>query len=479
MTQHHTAFFEKNKRKAEEFGGKSFGLAPFDTFLQEYYHHFHARTRSSFHERASQYLSGIFQLDDRRNVSRIDEKVMDSEYQSLHHFLANSPWDDRAVCAQISRDANNLLGGSPETCLLIDPSGIPKKGTHSVGVARQYCGNLGKVDNCQIGVFSSLARGRDACLINKKLYLPKGWTEDPQRCDKAGVPKDHQLYKKSQDLALELVDDADEQGLDYDWIGMDAEFGKPWLLHELNHRGKTFMVDLACDYRVYQTCPKTTQRPRNQPKGSKLRLRQKAVKVERIRKSHRGRWRRVEIRDSTKGIMVAEYLHKMVWIWNGKIGEPVGRWHLVIRRTPKANGKGWAYKYSLSNAPQGTETSRLAYQQAQRFWVEQALKDSKDSLGMDEYQARKWTAWHHHMALTMLAGLFVLKTRLEHRKEIPLLSIRDVRDILCYFLPCKIQTFEDVMRMISSRHALRYDCYIRKRQKNRGKEDASIFLSSG
>ena len=228
-----------------------------------------------------------------------------------------------------------------------------------------------------------------------------------------------------------------------------------------------------------QTCPKTTHRPKKQPKGSKLRLRQKAVKAERIRTNHRGRWRQVEIRDSTKGIMVAEYLHKIVWIWNGKSGASVSRWHLLIRRTPMANGKGWIYKYSLSNAPQGMETSRLAYQQSQRFWVEQALKDCKDSLGMDEYQARKWVAWHHHMALTILAGLFVLKTRLEHREEIPLLSIRDVRDIMCYFLPGKVQSFEDLMRMVLSRNDRRYDCYMRKRQKNGGKAKASIFLSSG
>ena len=182
MHPHHTAFFEHNNvRRAEESGGEPTGIAPFYAFLKDYYPHFHVRTRPSFFRNASQYISGLFQLSDKRNLARIDERVVGAQYQSLHHFLTHSPWDDAAVSAQISQAASSLLGGSQDSCLLIDPSSVPKKGRHSVGVDRQYCGNLGKVDNCQVGVFAALARGRDACLINKKLYLPRSWTSDPDR----------------------------------------------------------------------------------------------------------------------------------------------------------------------------------------------------------------------------------------------------------------------------------------------------------
>ena len=114
-----------------------------------------------------------------------------------------------------------------------------------------------------------------------------------------------------------------------------------------------------------------------------------------------------------------------------------------------------AFKYSLSNAPAKTRTQRLANQQSQRFWVEQAIKDGKDGLGMDEYQARKWRAWHHHVALTLLAGLFVLKMKLSNREEVPLLSITDVREILAFSLPVKIQIWEDLQRSIQQRHQRR------------------------
>ena len=157
--------------------------------------------------------------------------------------------------------------------------------------------------------------------------------------------------------------------------------------------------------------------------------------------------------------MVAEFLHKRVWFWDATEDHLPRRMHLIIRRTPKTDGSGWLYKYSMSNAPAKTTTQRLAYQQSQRFWVEQAIKDGKDGLGMDEYQARKWNAWQHHMALTMIAGLFVLKTRMEKRIDMPLLSITDVREILGFLLPKKVQTLEDLMTRIKNRHQRRKKTY--------------------
>jgi len=455
MHEHDTAFFKiPFSRKAEESGSEPSGLAPFHAFLQDFNSLFHVHTRPSFHERASQYLSGLFQLDRRRNVEKIDEKVQGSEYQSLHHFLTHSPWDDQAVCAQISRITNDLIGGSPDTCLIIDPSGIPKKGSHSVGVGRQYCGNLGKVDNCQVGVFAALCQGQHTCLINKRLYLPKDWCADHERCERAGIPHEQRSYRSRAQLALELIDDADQQQLQYAWIGMDAEFGVPWLLTELHRRGKPFLVDIASNAYVYKTDPRLAYRPKRSPR---LRFKRKPVKAECFRLIHgKRRWRRVEIRDSTKGTMIAEFLHKRVWVRDSQSEAAPVRCHLIIRRTPSQDGKEWHYKYSLSNAPSKATTQRLAYQQSQRFWVEQAIKDGKDGMGIDEYQARKWRAWHHHVALTLLACLFVLKMRLSNREELPLLSLTDVREILAFLLPTKIQTLQDLFRSIQQRHKRRH-----------------------
>lgn len=460
MKQHHTAFSKNKKRKrAEETGGEPTGLAPFFSFIDQYTHHFHVRTRPSFRKRSHQYLSGLMQRDSRRNIERIDETAKGSEYQSLHHFLSHSPWDDDAVCAQISQEANELLGGHRDSCLIIDPSGIPKKGKHSVGVARQYCGNVGKVDNCQIGVFAALAKGRDACLIDKRLYLPKQWTQDEERCEKAGIPESERIYKKRAQQALELLESADRNSVDYAWVGMDAEFGVPWLLHELDQRRKTFLIDVKTSHHIYEANPRLKYRSKSTREG-RLCLKKKPRKVQAIRLAQgRKGWKKVAIRDSTKGVMQAEYLHKKVWFWDSKGTDEPKCWHLLIRRIRRRNRKQWQFKYSLSNAPLRITTERLAYMQAQRFWVEQAIRDCKDGLGMDEYQVRKWRAWHHHTSLTMLTGLYILKVKLENRDNLPLLSVTDVREMLQFFLPLKAVTLEDLMAQIRERHRLRLKSY--------------------
>ena len=324
---------------------------------------------------------------------------------------------------------------------VIDPSGILKKGRHSVGVGRQYCGNLGKVDNCQIGVFSALGRGRVACLINKRLYLPKDWCQDPSRSQKAGIPQAFREYKKRAQLALELVDNADVHGLEYSWIGLDAEFGVPWFISALEPRDKQFLIDVASNAKVYPTNPRLSYRPKGL--GSKgLCLTRKSKQVSALRRAHgRRRWRRVEIRGSSKRVMVAEFLHKRVWFWDQEQDYPPRRYHLLIRRTQKAAG---GVDGCINIPPANASTQRLAYQQSQRFWVEQSIRDAKDGLGLDEYQARKWNAWQHHVALTMLAGLFVMKMILANRDSMPLLSITDVREILRFILPKKDPDLEDV-----------------------------------
>ena len=160
----------------------------FCAFHARYQHLFVTRTRSVIAQSLS-YLSGLMQAVS-KNVERMIEVVPDTEYQALHHFASTSPWDHRVVMDQVALDSDRHLGGSPDTALIIDETGIPKKGQMSVGVARQWCGRLGKVDNCQVGVFASLVHGASAALIDARLYLPKEWTEDQVRCKRAGVPDD-------------------------------------------------------------------------------------------------------------------------------------------------------------------------------------------------------------------------------------------------------------------------------------------------
>ncbi len=153
---------------------------------------------------SQQYLSGLMQAV-RKNMERMAEVVPGANGQSLQHFLSNSKWDAEAVMAQVARIADQLIGGSPDTGLLIDESAFKKKGDQSAGVARQWNGREGKVENSQVGVFASLVRGTLASLIAGRLYLPKCWVEDAARCEAAGIPEEQRVAKSKCDLAVELV----------------------------------------------------------------------------------------------------------------------------------------------------------------------------------------------------------------------------------------------------------------------------------
>jgi len=147
--------------------------------------------------------------------------------QRFQHFISNSPWDHEPVVAQIARDADALLGGKPDSALIIDESSFPKQGKRSVGVARQWSGRLGKVDNCQVAVFGVLTDGKRHTAVDMRLYLPrKPWIDDPARCERAGIPENARAYKSKSEHALDIVRRARERGMRFEWVGVDGGYGK-------------------------------------------------------------------------------------------------------------------------------------------------------------------------------------------------------------------------------------------------------------
>ena len=162
-------------------------------------------------------------------------------------------------------------------------------------------------------------------------------------------------------------------------------------------------------------------------------------------------WRQLTLRDSTKGKLRVDVLHRRVWLWDGREAQ-ARHWHLIVRREIKARDE---IKYSLSNAPAATSLQRLAQMQGQRYWVERSFQDGKSQAGLDHYQARGWKAWHHHMALVMMAMLFMLKQRIEHQDDLPLLSCADIETLLAHFLPRRDVGVEEVIRQMDVRHQKR------------------------
>jgi len=419
---------------------------------------------------ARHYLSGLLGRQRRKNMETISWDVRDADYQGLEQFVSSSPWDERPLLDQLAGDASGELGGAG-SALYIDETSFPKKGKASAGVKRQHCGRLGKVENCQVGVFACLGKQRRCVPIDFRLFLPQEWAQDPQRCDKAGIPEMARSHKTKCDLALEMVRRARANGVDFRWVGADALYGsKAEFLNDLEDDGEMFVCDVGVTTKIWTSRP-TLARPK--PRGSMGRPVKRArlsplnkaryVTVDQLRgESFEEQARVTSVRQSSKGRLKFRFWAREVWSWEPKRGKPRRRL-LLIRQ----NADG-TFKYSLSNFPSETKWSELAYMQAQRFWIEHCFHEAKSQLGMGQYQVRVWRGWHHHMALICLAMLFVTKEQILADGAMPLLSARDITELLDIYLPRKERSEAEIRRQIRERHRARQADIERRRGKTIG-----------
>ena len=298
-----------------------------------------------------------------------------------------------------------------------------------------------------------MGKGHLSTLIDERLYLPKEWTSNPARCRKAGIPEAERKQRSKSELALEMVRHQKALGLRYAWVGADGGYGKePAFLRGLEAMGEVFVVDVHKDQQIYLEDPRpilpesttTRGRPRSRRQAQTARLRVDQW----IKAQPETEWQRVTLRDSSKGKLRVEILHRRVWLWDGKEAQ-AHQWHLIVRReidSPETT------KYTLSNAPAETQPYRLAQMQAQRFWIERSLQDGKSESGLAEYQARKWRSWHHHMTLVMMAMLFMLEERILQKDDHPLLSCSDIESLLRAFLPRRDIEPDEILLQMEKRH---------------------------
>ena len=343
----------------------------------------------------------------------------------------------------VGQRADEHLGGKVYSMLLIDESGQSKKGDQSVGVARQYNGRLGKLDNCQVGVYAALSHGSRATLVGARLFLPKEWIEDPDRCEKVGVPKAEMHFRTKLELAQELVTEAAANGVRFKWVGFDSFYGRDQgLLCQLEDQGHGVVADIPADMLLWESRPQAQERPAPEKGG--------AQRVDKIA----ARWREnsggkeIKLRTGENGPVAVRVWARLVWWWAKGQDKP-RQWWLVAREE-----KDGTLKYTLCNASATTTVQELAHLQGQRHFIERSFEDGKSHLGMGQYQVRKWRAWQHHMALVGLAHLFVFEERVERRIKTPLLSARDVVEMLDWYFRGQ-RTQHDVEQVIRRRHARR------------------------
>jgi SRSO17 transposase len=222
----------------------------FEQFHQRFAHYFATKTRTMAH-RAKQYMQGQLQYQRWGNMVQFEKIVPDSDNQSLQHFASNSPWEDEPIIGDVCKTVSGRVGDAEHGSIHIDESGLPKQGDDSVGVARQHCGRLGKVANCQMGVFLGYTANSHRMLLDKRLYLPEKWASDKERREKCGVPENIEFQTKAQ-LGLELIHKAQERDIPFAWIGMDSYYGQQeWLLAELETQDLLYIADTPCDTRVW------------------------------------------------------------------------------------------------------------------------------------------------------------------------------------------------------------------------------------
>jgi SRSO17 transposase len=428
---------------------------------------------------AFQYICGLLQTD-RANMERMEEKVVDSEYESLQQFISNSPWDARAVMNRVAEFSNQLLGGTGSTGLIIDETAFTKKGKNSVGVGRQWNGRLGKTDNSQVAVFAALSAGDRVVLVDTELFLPEEWTKDHARCKSAGVPTNRIIHKTKPELAFEIVKRQRELGVRFDYVCADGLYGNNGeFCRKLDDNKETFLVHIHADKLVYLEDPKPAIPAKSSGRGRtpiKLKAQTPSIRVDNLFKGiNPEEMQKLTVRETTQGgLLINAYLRK-VWVWDGE-EKDVRQWTLFIRQDFQSPGE---IKYCLTNASDETPLLVLARMESQRFWVERSFEDAKGQAGMADYQVRGWLAWHHHMALVMMVMLFITKQRMLYKEDCPLLSCHDIKMLLAYFLPRRDVTREEIIRQMEIRHKKRHSASEnskrRKEKKNKRAQEEVIL----
>ena len=346
---------------------------------------------------------------------------------ALQGFLTHSPWEAMGVFQKIQTVfREELVPSTAEwplgTVGVIDESGFKKAGTESVGVASQWCGRLGKTENCQVGVFLIGVTPGGVSGLDAQLFLTEAWAADRKRRKNAGVPKGVRFRTKPQ-LAAKMVRRTRAAGrVPLDWIVADSLYGDSGeFLDALEAMDQRYLVEVKSNTLVWTVDPATlpgkTPGPKKRKKLGSYRYREVRSVREIAAELPADAWRPLKLREGTKGPLVCEFAVLRVWAMrHNQPGPPI--W-LVIRRS--LNGKEvWYY---VSNAEEQTPWETLALVSGTRFRVEEYFEDGKTHLGMADYEARAWTSWHHHMALVALAHLYVTLTKRDVQHEVPDLTL--------------------------------------------------------
>ncbi|MES0447819.1 MAG: IS701 family transposase [Desulfobacterales bacterium] len=416
---------------------------------------FRSRTKKFF-DKAEKYAKGIF-LSNSRNIERVCESQQNLDYFQVQHFISDSNWNARAVIDKAATDVSNALPKRKLTGLIIDETGTIKKGDKSVGVGWQYCGNVGKTGNSQVAVVACLSNGDFASMADARLYLPHDWCDDKQRCERAGIPGEHRAFKTKTELAFDIVENQLRLGTGFDFVGADGFYGNDTeLADKLDELGCLYMLDIHSNQQIFMEKPEWAMPERKGARGRRSRIlkpNKPSFRADEYCKAlDKKDWVELKVRNTAKGKLKGKYHFCDVFVLN-KTRNSFEKRLLVIRKVKTKAGEEIKYSVTNTNLAQYTEKA-IAYMQAQRFFVEHCIKESKQVLGFDQFQTRKWKAWQHQVALNIMVSCFILKEKLICFDDFPLLSAADIKQWVC-FKVAQTRTDQEMIELMFFRHTRR------------------------
>jgi len=347
---------------------------------------------------ASDYVAGLVSNLDRKNVESIAYRH-DQDRRNLQHFIGSAQWDHQPLFTELALQVGREVG-EPDGVIVFDPSAFAKQGKQSVGVARQWSGRQGKIDNCQVAVYMGYVSRLDHVLVNTRLYLPEEWTSDRKRMRAAGVPKGVRFQSRHAQ-ALEMLD---EQGhlLPHAWIAGDDEMGRTThFRRDLNERKEKYLLAVPSNtaIRDLEATPPPYGGHGSNPKVPFVQAHQWRDEVD------ADRWTRINVRDAEKKPLEIELIVVRV---QTKIKRRMMQYDemLVIIRCLDEEG-ATKYDYYLSNAPSNTPLKEFARVAVAAHRIEEAIKRGKSEAGLSDYEVRTWRGWHHHQILSLIATWFL------------------------------------------------------------------------
>jgi SRSO17 transposase len=405
------------------------------TFMKPFVRIFQGQSAA---QHAKTYVCGLLSNVERKNIASIAYRFGQSRLP-LQSFLGWDEWDDAPLRDELRGQVKTHLGQG-DGVLVFDPSGFPKSGRESVGVARQWGGRLGKVDNCQGAIYLGYVSRKGHTLVDTRLYLPKEWTKEKARLDKAGVPKASRAYRTRHQLALERLEH-NGAALPHRWIAGDDEMGRPyWFRRRLEALGEQYFLAVPANTSMrameveppeYSGRGRRPQRPWQHVKAWSQSLDDTA-------------WHRIDVRDGSKGPLVVEAVKRRVVSRTHRRQQGDQETLVVIRYRERDQAQVVKVDYYLSNTAPETSLEECARVAKAAHRIEACLQRSKSEAGLADYEVRNWAGWQHHQTLSLLATWFLGRETDRGKKMDPCDHLPTDSSGHCHDLARGVSVWDDV-----------------------------------